>query len=416
MKRNERLKKQVPLSTLCVALEQAKVKDGFSGVWFEDLINLVAAVCIDDDELSDADAFSICRDAAFNAAKSTITADTLEAEIGKGLEAFRKTRPRTYIILTSISVEHSSDLASMSVRDARLDFLPRTPKGYDRTHVPIAPPKRELRYCTVLVRITGRSPFRSYERGMAVLNLVRGNWNLAMNANVWSEGGQDSTAPLNVVLPGSIHTLHNDDGTRATDAYWFEPFPVDEDPIPAHDAKWKKGQGDGGKLLKAVEEANYRADIESIIVRYCRALDSRDPIRAFLQLWSVLETATGIQGPDYATMIDRLAYLYSEPERYRHVLELLREKRNQATHFGVTNEYKPRTDLVRLHSIAADCLMFLIRGGKFYRSIQEIGTFLSLPSDKDALERRIALTEEALTFKRHRPQEPSAGSAPPPLS
>jgi len=406
MRRNRQLAEQFQLPRVCEALEKMRVSGGFNAFWFDDLINLVVAICIDDDELSDLDAFGICREAAHAAAKSTVTEASLTTEIGKAIQTFKKQSPKKYVVLTSISVEHNTDLVNMQIGDVGLEFVDRRPSRFDRSYVPVKLPKIEARYCSVLARVSGRSSSRAYEKGMAALGFVRGVWNFAINSGVWDQDGYDFADPLNVILPGSVHSLHNEDGTKATGLYGFEPCPVQKEPLKATDSNWKKAHRIGSQILKVVHEGNYEEALRSIFARYCSALDSRDPIRAFLQLWSILETTTGLdpQKAEYSKMIDRLSYLYADPEHYRNALRLLRERRNQATHFGVVNEYKPRADLVRLHSIASPCLRFVVEGGKFFRDLQEVGSFLSLPSNKGALERRAELTEEALRFKRHRPE------------
>src|SRR5262249_54275041 len=155
-----------------------------------------------------------------------------------------------------------------------------------RSYVPVKPPKSEARYCRVLIKVSGRSPLRAYEKGMAALGFVRGVWNFAINAGVWDQ--DESTDPLNVILPGSVHSLHNEDGAKATDIYGYEPCPVQKEPLKASDPKWEKAHRFGSQILKAVDEGNYKEALRSIFARYCSALDSRDPVRAFLQLWSIL--------------------------------------------------------------------------------------------------------------------------------
>jgi hypothetical protein len=53
--------------------------------------------------------------------------------------------------------------------------------------------------------------------------------------------------------------------------------------------------------------------------RYCRALDSADLSRAFLELWGLLETLTGISPQEgHDSVVKRVSFIFADTQRKTH--------------------------------------------------------------------------------------------------
>ena len=79
-------------------------------------------------------------------------------------------------------------------------------------------------FAVVRVRVNARTVAEAFEKASTSLDFIRGAWNFSLNRGLWEQGTTDSTQPVNQVLPGPVHTLHNPDGSKATEMFWFEPF------------------------------------------------------------------------------------------------------------------------------------------------------------------------------------------------
>lgn len=220
------------------------------------------------------------------------------------------------------------------------------------------------------------------------LELLRSFWNLGLHRGIWSIRMGSDIPPINKIRLGPIHTLHNPDGSIARDSFWYEPE-FREDEFTETIGEQKKAQ------LKELEawcrdrlgRLQDRERVEELWVRYCQALDQRNPANAFLQTWAILEDLTG-NPPRYDQLIQRASYLYSDRWYVRLQLEEMRRRRNELVHSGSNQEHPERLTYV-LKSIVEHYLLFILRNPKVVGTPEALAAFLAQPTDSKALAQQI---------------------------
>jgi hypothetical protein len=196
--------------------------------------------------------------------------------------------------------------------------------------------------------------------------------------------------------------MHRPDGSPAsTDIWWYELFPT-KDPFSVDlSRKWQHMDGRANAIRAAVTETGLGPELRKVIVRYCRALDGGDHELVLLQLWSILETLTATGGDRYDTTIQRVRFLYHDEPLIWYVLEMLRDRRNRTAHAG-TGGIEARKAAVQLHRFVAELMEFAFQLSGRFKSLEEMGQFLSMARDDTKLKAEIAIRQTALRFRRDR--------------
>jgi hypothetical protein len=128
-----------------------------------------------------------------------------------------------------------------------------------------------------------------------------------------------------------------------------------------------------------------------------RALDSADLSRAFLDLWGLLETLTGISpGDRHDKVVRRASFIWSDAQRKTHeqVLHHLRRHRNSYVHAGEgANRANAYLHQIRLY--VEEMLLFHLGYSRHLMSMNRAARFFDLPFDTVELQRLIETAEDA---------------------
>jgi len=247
------------------------------------------------------------------------------------------------------------------------------------------------------VSVVARSPFEAAEKALDRLDFIRGIWNLWINRGESIRISSGKRIPVNNILLGPIHTLHNRDGKLATESWWYEP--QYQGVIKPFNDKSKinnmcKYMTNFRRLLK---KSNYASDIIQAVLRYVRALDYRDWDVSFLRLWSVLEFLTGTLSDRYEVTIRRASYMFSNREYNRQILSHLRDYRNKSVHAG-SESSEIELLMYQLKNYVEVLLAFHVRNKFKFSSIADAAEFLDLPNDLDLIDRKIGKLRYARKF------------------
>jgi len=400
------LREVIDANVIAENLEKARrIENGsvvFDSTWFEDLVWAFAEIAPFADDVSEFDRHRICTAAIFEAGKSGVLTKTkLFAQVDKDRRVFERQTPEPYVLVTSIAVRYSGALRNKRIGKWKLRFLHSLPKRFDRTflqniRLPISM-NAGRQFTCVLIFGPARSDVEAFEGAIDALDYVRGMWNLSLNRRVWTQHVGRDTAPVNQITLGPIHTLHRPDGKPATARFWYEPNFQEQPFISSLDRQFPAIANDERFIRRMVRSALYGSELRKLLVRYCRALDSEATL-AFLHLWGVLEGLSDTVGARYDETIRRAVFLYHDPVMMKYVLELLRHRRNQTVHAGL-GSVSPRDDIVRLNRYVTAMFKFALEMGRDFKSLEELGSFLSLPDEQKRLERDILLRRKALRFK-----------------
>lgn len=397
-------------------LEQMRIKSpdkkSFSNGWFgfDQLIDLLVVKSHFPNDVSDIDRRLICRRSAFKqAAKGEIKSNGLRGEIARGIEAFKKEKPKTFVLATSFGIRNWKSVKKFKDRGVEIRISDNLPDQFIRDHAPqdilqrINQKPFYSRFASVTVKVSARSEWEAYRRATESTSFLRGMWNFSLNRNVINGFTSDETKPINVILPGPLTTLHYPDGTPATTIYWYDPF-FDEkiDPFDASSDKWHRVLKEERQIRARLKvNLTFTDNIVQCFSRYCDANDNRDHQNTFLRLWSLLECLTG-NPKNYDDVIDRISFLYADPVQLdRMLLKSFRETRNQMVHHGVSNS-EWRSMSIGLHRYVCEALLFSIRAANRFENFDELTSFLSLPRNPQILDKEIELRKFARRFKGSR--------------
>jgi len=176
-----------------------------------------------------------------------------------------------------------------------------------------------------------------------------------------------------------------------------EPDYAEDLPLFKHADKWPKIEGNRRWAVRLVKGLPYRADLESLLLRYISALDQPNPEAALLQLWGILEKLTHTVGAKYDETIKRAVWIFSGEDRLlaKDLLEAVRCRRNQYVHASRTG---PDSDQVTylVKSFVDPHLIRLIRNDFSIKSLDQYGEFLSLPTETAVLRDRMIWLRRAL--------------------
>jgi hypothetical protein len=246
---------------------------------------------------------------------------------------------------------------------------------------------------------SGRSPEEAGILALDSIDLLRGIWNFALNRKkhvIFHAGKRD---PINKILLGPLHSLHSPNGKRLPDPFWYDPTYVE--PVSPIDLtrNWDELRRFEKLIRKRLSRSHSKLFFEEASRRYVRALDERSHETSFLKLWSLLEYLTRTINQSYDVTIKRAASLWTDRAFHKEVLQHLRDHRNSAVHSDQANEEITKL-LYQLKRYVEGLLQFHVFQGHKFANLEEITSFLDLPTDKTVLIQRKRLIQKRLKFIR----------------
>jgi hypothetical protein len=244
-------------------------------------------------------------------------------------------------------------------------------------------------YADVSVSVNGRSTAEAADKAMDRLDFVRGVWNLWKNRGQGfriSSGGRE---PVNDIILGPIHTLHHANGKLATETWWYEPQYQGPIALFHNNANAQSMGMYMGSFRGHLDKSKYEYDVIQAVVRYVRALDSRDWDDSFLRLWSVLEYLTGTVSDSYKLTIKRASSIFTDSEYTHLVPSHLRDYRNKAVHAGSSSS-DIEALMYQLKRYIEKLIEFHVGNTYRFDSIADAAEFMDIPNDKKLIKEKIS--------------------------
>ncbi|HET8656194.1 MAG TPA: hypothetical protein VFL93_11810 [Longimicrobiaceae bacterium] len=340
--------------------------------------------------------------AAYPTINAEVVADSLRnAEVAYLRQPFKK-----YVVATSISVPYFARLARRTIRGATISFSRSHPAGFSRKA--IAEDLRRLividrpdEFTTTRVGVRARTPAAAVDQALESLDLLRSLWNFRINLRTLTrrQWGVTGPKPVNEIRLGPVHTLHTPGGKLVEGAFWYEPRHYQHGELYALEKDWDSVIKSENRIRKRLSQIRYASDLESLLIRYVRALDSTDFEVAYNKLWSVCERLVSSVG-DYAPMIDRILFVFPNSERIyqKLILEHLRDVRN-----GMVHDDRSRQEiaiyLYQLKFFVETLFRFHFGNGARFRSLSTAGKFLDSPAERAVLKEQAQRIKLALRYK-----------------
>jgi len=239
-----------------------------------------------------------------------------------------------------------------------------------------------------------KSDHEAAHRALHSLNFIREVWNWFLNRSVGFRRSMGIHLPVNKILLGPIHTLHDEKGRLATEDYWYEPDYSESVKIYNPSNKIDKIYS-FIKIVRAhLKRVNYDVELENAIVRYGKALDLMDWENSYLQLWGVLEQLTDTTNESYKVTIRRTSFFFSDREYHQQILTHLRDYRNRVVHAGTENQ-DIEAYIFQLKRYVEKVMEFLL-GNRFgFNNISHAAEFMDMPVDLSKLDSKIKMLRNA---------------------
>lgn len=390
-------------SVLAEQIEQTKSVDSigkasFSGFAHTEHTSILGSMLCLNGEIPESEAQKILNLACFAAAGAgKVTPDALRCHAEALEKAYLRAPKARFRLISSISAEFAIEPVTLRIGTTELCFGRRPTRVAEKTHREIVRDSEhsifgELPkfYSPVMALVSARNPDEAGTQALNQIDLIRAIWNLWKNRGQRIRISSGKRSPVNALILGPIHTLHTLDGKPATDAWWFEPTYL------APISLWRETHGRAQmleftkKVMVLLRKLPYRLAIEAALVRYVRALDSRDWNSTVLQLWSILEVLTGATLNDsHKVTVRRSAFLFKDFEYAIQVLNHLRCYRNAAVHGGKEGLNVEAIMYQAKNFVEALLQFHLVRAGQF-ESLVEVGAFLDLPPRIVEIDRQLA--------------------------
>jgi len=271
--------------------------------------------------------------------RGNITSTTLLAEINKQESKFLSNKIKNYYLFTTISLSRWDKLPEIRINGCSIRFGPKNANKFSSHREKILTSKvinyehTISSYLPVIVRVKARMDSEAVVYALNSLSLVRGIWNLHINrVERWRMSLRIDT-PVNKIILGKYHTLHNSDGTPTRDGYWYEPFYTNISPRNFNANELLKLKTVLSNTRRKLRKCLFKPEIESFLINYCKALDTPDLESSFLQEWSLLEMM--LQKDKYEKskeIIRRAACLDGKNQFSKLTLEAIYDQRNLFVH------------------------------------------------------------------------------------
>ncbi len=357
-----------------------------------------------DERIPDLEKHRLVTRSIFRAAKkSLINKKSLISGISAIEKNYLESPKNLYRVITEISISQNLDFPNFREGSSYITFCPslnsNTRESRENLINNASKYFYELpsNYSQVSIAVNARSAVEAVKQGMDDLDYIRGLFNLAINSTTqtlrFTLGGRH---PVNKVVLGPIHTIHTENGDAAIESWWYDPKYYGPIMLYSQSNKVEILLEYARVFRKNCKKLEYHDFVKEALIRYTRALDSRDYSNAYLQLWGILEFLTDtVRGGMSEKTIDRAACFGNDRDYARQLLINLREHRNRSAHAGYESD-SIEDLLFILKNIVESVIEFLVFSKFAFTSIKEFGQFLDLSSlDIQELSRQIKLREYA---------------------
>ncbi|MDR6581027.1 hypothetical protein [Pseudomonas extremaustralis] len=309
---------------------------------------------------------------------------------------------KLFILATSISTFDGFAKNNIVLRSSRIKSWPKgIPKKYlvrDKLEWRRGESPMPEEYCPITVTVKSKDSMDAAHAAIYDLDYVRGIHALFVNPPSELIFGSGAQKPMNKIMLGGMHTLHDSKGRLASEnVYWYERN------YRVRSSIQFSNKPQLAKNFNYVDEKiNIHSDgfvIKDAIVRYVRAYDESDRNATIQKTWAALESIVCPHENNADAIVRRCSFMFADRPYYEQVLEHLREYRNRNVHSGYEVE-----DLdyhcYQLQQFFRQAIFFYLNNASFFSGIQEANKFLDLPSTLAELQKMKQHVEKAMKYQQ----------------
>lgn len=334
-----------------------------------------------------------------------LTEDKVVDWLNSKYKEISSTHEKEYYLLTSISAKIDFDFPKFKINGCEIQVVTGSfPKKFNSRnniykHHDWALKLNPAGYKKVLVKTKSRNEFEAAEKCLDAINLLRFFLCFGCNSSITiTIPGSDKVKPINRVLLGGCHTLHNTNGKLlADDVFWFEPnfnevrpHLIKNNPILIKNLKY---------LARNYEQSKFRGDLKKSMLLFLQGLDSVDYHNGLISVWGALEllAAKGSEGKN-DLISRRCSFLWSDSEYHKAIIEHVREYRNKRVHYGEAGS-SASTHCFQIQRYYQTLFKYYINKAFKHKSLESANEFLDLPTNADEIKAKRVLLNRALKFR-----------------
>ncbi|MEP7703453.1 hypothetical protein [Paraglaciecola sp. 25GB23A] len=314
-------------------------------------------------------------------------------------------------LVTSISIGQDVKFPVINIDGVRISISPLLPKKYTSARKKIIKTITGSEFDVgglnnqfVVVTTFGKTINEAVDSALDKLDLIRAIWNFFFNLNQTWRISFDQHKSVNKTKLGQYHSIHNSNGSLASETWWYEPSFSQSNSGHISENTYEIALKSFLSTLVKFKKLKYKSELEKYLINYVRALDSDDLHSSFLKLWVVLEQITGTTFKD--KKIGRAARIYSNFGFSLEIINYLRNFRDKAVHHNSSSQ-DIETILYHLKSIVEDHLSRLLGNKYNFESVNDFREFWDLPMSLDQIEKnqkehktKIKRLEQIKKFRR----------------
>ncbi|MCH7501284.1 MAG: hypothetical protein IH886_15000 [Nitrospinae bacterium] len=249
------------------------------------------------------------------------------------------------------------------------------------------------------ISLKARSEHEAAEKGLDVIDYLRGIWNLKINCGKsFRISSGNKPLPVNSIVLGPLHSVHDPEKRTVYDTFWvndsYSYLSSNKNIFKDLNGfeKWEK------KIKNALKSEWSGMFLKTALIRYSRALDNSDWDKAFLKMWTLLEYLTLTRpNENLKTTVKRVSSLLDDQELHIQTLNHLRNQRNLAVH--ASEELRELESLLfQLKRYVEFLIRFYVVNFSKFKNEDDLRYFLDLPGEKKELKSRISLTQTKLQY------------------
>jgi len=337
---------------------------------------------------------------------SSLTPNNLIKELQELFKKELNKKEKKYHLLSSISLVDPLPFKQINIGKSKIRFIASNyPKKYNDRKELIKKSRRRYSmlqiphagYTNIIITTKSKSEHQAASQCLDDIDLLRSLMSIFANSGMEIVGNEWS--PINKIRLGELHTLHKASGKNINlDTFWFEPNFEYINPYRLDTKKNKTFIKNIKWVIKQLEKCKYSNKLESALLRYVRAFDERDQNIALLHIWGALESITAYEENSKDKLPKRCAYLFSEYEYHKQILEHLREYRNQSVHAGDKND-QVKSYCYQLQGYFIEIIFFHLHRVNQFNTLEEANSFLDQPVEIKQLKYKRDLLNSVIKFR-----------------
>lgn len=254
--------------------------------------------------------------------QTELTSKTFLDSLNESIREFKALPTQRYMVITSVSL-HLTDTRVYRIAGSSLRFTKKLPKKYETRST--EEPQVQDYPTYVMIPVDARNYKEALSVGEHLAEQQRAIWTF-VSKNLRAIGHREKESPTFGAIHFSSFTVHSKNGSRE-EYHYFDEY---RDIISATLSRDEEILAE--RVHKCLTRCPYRETILGALGIYQMAMDEEDPQKAFLTLWTALESLTTPNQAVYDTLIKRCLFLQQNKDYHASVLAQLKAARNDLIH------------------------------------------------------------------------------------